>query len=720
MTRRGSRLWLLAVACALLEAVSASTQQRSHGRMNPIRKVVNLLMGMQKKVEAQGKLQTELYDKFMCNAKTVSAGLQKSIDDGKEKVPQLESGIKEVTAEHQQLAEDLKQAQEDRAAAKKALATATSIREKEAAEFAKESANQKADISACKGAVQKLKGGGSFLQTKTSAVLRKIISKGIVDLSDVDRDLLSNFLQNGESARDPSSGEILGILQQMETEMEKDLKQMEADEDGAIADFEALTSAKNKEVAACTKAIEVKTGRKGSLAVTVTKLKNDLEDAQESLSEDAAFLAETKKSADLKEKEFDAYKKTLAEELVALADTVKLLNDDDALDLFKKTLPSPSAASFVQIKVTSKQMKRDALKALHRARRHGGKGHGDHRLDLLSLALRGRKGGSFGEVIAKIDKLVGNLKKEQAADSSKKEWCITEIDKTEEEVKWTARTVSDVEKVLASSKEDLKAVLKELTAITASIKELDSAVEAATKQRKMESDASNNELAQNGAAKSLLEMAQKRLNKFYNPELTKGPKKEALAQMNDAELVDHDSGDEEQAPAFVQVSEHSAVEDESESDSEDESAVSDKDEETTSTNVRKQSSVAKPAGVLEMLNILKSDLDKAMTEIETEEKDAQKDYEVFMKDSSEKRAIDSKTVADKEAAKAKVETQLQKSKVKLKGEQESLVETKKEVYDLHNDCDWLLKNFDARKKAREDEAEALSESRAVLSGADYS
>jgi hypothetical protein len=374
----------------------------------------------------------------------------------------------------------------------------------------------------------------------------------------------------------------------------------------------------------------------------------------------------------------------------------------------------------VQIKVTSKQMKRDALKALHRARRHGGKGHGDHRLDLLSLALRGRKGGSFGEVIAKIDKLVGNLKKEQAADSSKKEWCITEIDKTEEEVKWTARTVSDVEKVLASSKEDLKAVLKELTAITASIKELDSAVEAATKQRKMESDASNNELAQNGAAKSLLEMAQKRLNKFYNPELTKGPKKEALAQMNDAELVDHDSGDEEQAPAFVQVSEHSAVEDESESDSEDESAVSDKDEETTSTNVRKQSSVAKPAGVLEMLNILKSDLDKAMTEIETEEKDAQKDYEVFMKDSSEKRAIDSKTVADKEAAKAKVETQLQKSKVKLKGEQESLVETKKEVYDLHNDCDWLLKNFDARKKAREDEAEALSESRAVLSGADYS
>ena len=33
-----------------------------------------------------------------------------------------------------------------------------------------------------------------------------------------------------------------------------------------------------------------------------------------------------------------------AEELVALADTIKILNDDDALDLFKKTLPSASSS----------------------------------------------------------------------------------------------------------------------------------------------------------------------------------------------------------------------------------------------------------------------------------------------------------------------------------------------------------------------------------------
>merc|ERR1711924_465827 len=100
-------------------------------------KAVNLLMGMQKQVEAEGKEAKELYDKFMCNAQIVRDGLTVAIKDAEEHIPQLESGIKELSAEHSQLTEDLKSAAEDRSHAKEALATATSIREKQAAEFAK-------------------------------------------------------------------------------------------------------------------------------------------------------------------------------------------------------------------------------------------------------------------------------------------------------------------------------------------------------------------------------------------------------------------------------------------------------------------------------------------------------------------------------------------------------------------------------------------------------
>merc|ERR1740130_1583316 len=66
-----------------------------------------------------------------------------------------------------------------------------------------------------------------------------------------------------------------------------------------------------------------------------------------SLGEDTAFLKDLDNQCKTKEAEWATRQKIRAEELLALADTIKLLNDDDALELFKKTLPS---ASLLQLK----------------------------------------------------------------------------------------------------------------------------------------------------------------------------------------------------------------------------------------------------------------------------------------------------------------------------------------------------------------------------------
>jgi len=39
---------------------------------------------------------------------------------------------------------------------------------------------------------------------------------------------------------------------------------------------------------------------------------------------------------------------------------------------------------------------------------------------------------------------------------------------------------------------------------------------------------------------------------------------------------------------------------------------------------------------------------------------------------------------------------------------------------LHKSCDFILKNFDIRQQAREEEIEALKEAKAILSGAKFS
>merc|ERR1719473_1612195 len=106
--------------------------------------------------------------------------------------------------------------------------------------------------------------------------------------------------------------------------------------------------------------------------------------------------------------------------------------------------------------------------------------------------------------------------------------------------------------------------------------------------------------------------------------------------------------------------------------------------------------------------------------MEVDEKDAQADYEQFMADASEKRAQDSKAITDKGAAKAETETQLQSDTASKKSRQLEAMETAKYIGGLHEECDWLLKYFDARKAARTGEIDALGKAKAVLSGADYS
>merc|ERR1719401_1012527 len=107
-------------------------------------------------------------------------------------------------------------------------------------------------------------------------------------------------------------------------------------------------SARLKEKAVLTAAIQAKLEKVGELGVSIAEMKNDAGDTADALSADQKFLAELNKGCATKTAEWEARSKTRADELVALADTIKILNDDDALELFKKTLPSASA-SFLQV-----------------------------------------------------------------------------------------------------------------------------------------------------------------------------------------------------------------------------------------------------------------------------------------------------------------------------------------------------------------------------------
>merc|ERR1719195_1889084 len=344
---------------------------------------------MQTKVTAEGAKEKDLYEKFMCYCNGGKKDLEASVSAAEEKVPALGSDITAMEEKLAQLKSTLAEAQKGRDSAKKTMSEVKAIREKEAAAFAAEKSDSDTNIAAIDKAVASLEKGtaGSFLQTTAAALVRKLSMS--VEMSGIDRQDIASFLSGEQKdGYAPQSGQITGILKDMGDTMKRSLADATAQEEASKTSFEELMAAKTKEVKALSASIETKSAQIGESSVSLVQMKEDMSDTQEALVEDKKFLAGLEKSCKTKTEEWNERSKTRSEELVALADTIKILNDDDALELFKKTLPI-AGSSFVQVGANEITMKAKALALLRDARNAVG-GRGRANLDFLLLALSGQ------------------------------------------------------------------------------------------------------------------------------------------------------------------------------------------------------------------------------------------------------------------------------------------------------------------------------------------
>merc|ERR1719335_1327996 len=124
--------------------------------------------------------------------------------------------------------------------------------------------------------------------------------------------------------------------------MAKDLDELKSEEEQSAATFVDLKSAKTEEIDVNEKAIISKEKRIGTLKLSISEAGHALEDAQEALADAQKLSANLKEECASKEKELAEKQKMRGEEMVAIGEAIKILNDDDALEVFKKALPSAS------------------------------------------------------------------------------------------------------------------------------------------------------------------------------------------------------------------------------------------------------------------------------------------------------------------------------------------------------------------------------------------
>merc|ERR1719158_1415705 len=516
---------------------------------NPIRKIVTLMQNMQKEIEAEGVKEKELFEKFMCFCSANTGDLGKAEEDAKAKAEEMAAKLKSEEAEKSQLEQELVDHKSDRETAKSDLAEATTLREKEAAEFAAMKADSETNIASLASAIpaiEKGMGAASLLQMPAGQRLQKLV-ESYTNMDPMDRRQVLAFLQGGSDEMSAGSGEILGIMKQMKEEMESNLAGAEKDEATAIEGFESLSASKETEIEVATEAIETKMARSGELAVSVVQTKDALEDALEEIANAGKYAEQLAAQCATKEKEFAAAAKLRAEEISAISAAIGILNDDDALDVFKKT------ASFAQAPVLLQSAHRKASKAktaqamLARIANKYSSVPVKLMLYTLNSKLKLKSKGGMDEVIKMIDDMVVLLGKQQTEDDNAVELCKEEFDKAEDEEKAAKTKLGQLQAVLSEETDTISGLMEEISVLKKSIEELDYAVAEATEQRKEEHSEYIETVQMNEAAIGLVGKAMAKLEKFYSPKAAA-----ASASAASASFVQ-----EAQPFSFVQIKAHS-------------------------------------------------------------------------------------------------------------------------------------------------------------------
>jgi septal ring factor EnvC (AmiA/AmiB activator) len=128
---------------------------------------------------------------------------------------------------------------------------------------------------------------------------------------------------------------------------------------------------------------------------------------------------------------------------------------------------------------------------------------------------------------------------------------------------------------------------------------------------------------------------------------------------------------------------------------------------------------AASGGVMGMIQQIIDDAKAMEAEAIRSEEDAQKAYEDFVKETNASIEAKTKDMINKTEEKAKTEAALVEAEKEKEATMLELEQLANYNAELHQSCDFVIKNFDIRQTARDEEVEALKQAKAILSGAKF-
>merc|ERR1719161_1767530 len=628
---------------------------------------------MKAQLEKEAEEDEEIYEKMACWCETNDKEKTKAIADAEAHIEDLTAAIEELSATSARLNTEIKFLEKEVAENQDALDKAAALRAKELAEFNAEEKDAIQAITALKNAIivlSKNHEGGALLElsTKQALDITTLLSHlmqtqaAMLDgvLTPSQRKTVATFVQSPSYA--PASGQIFGILKQMKETFESNLSGSQKEELASQKAYEELKAAKEEEIAAGQEQVDTKTQE---LATTDEKLamsKQDLEDTKAGLSEDEAFLLMLKEKCQGADQEYEERQKTRAMEIEAVSKALSFLTSDEARDLFSKTF-NPA---LIQKKSSTSKRQNQASKMLAVI----AKKNDNPRLMQLAMAV---KLDAFTKVKKAIDDMIAQLLKEKQDEIKLKDFCRESFYENEMNTERKTREKEDLKKLISDLEMTIDSLTKAIETLKAEIAEMETQLKRAGEDREKANKEFQLTVADQRATVKLLTQALEVLKGFYD-------KKAKMAMMQASKKAAPPP-----PPGFKEYKKNAAA-----------------------------------GGVMGMIQSIIDDAKALEAEATRAEEESQKAYEDFVTETQASIEEKSKDVVNKSEELAKAEedkTQAETDKENVMLELDAL---SNEAADLHKTCDFVMKNFEIRQDARDQEIEGLKKAKAILSGAKFS
>jgi len=682
--------------------------------VSPVSRVVELLSGMSKKVEEEGKMEEKLYKKFKCwgttnvDEKTASnAAATSRVDELKTYIADIEAGRIEFTTERIDLEKEIAQLNKD-------LATAQALREQEKSDFEAAKVEMEQAVSALGEAVSVLEAGAaapSLVTMKRSKAhaalgLEARAAKAVIDLHAVE--LAGRILSKGDALflrrallgevqpKDwkklnrkaafklpyaAQSGKIKDTLAALLQTFEKNLEEATAKEEAAESMYGKLSGAKGEQKSKAQEALTSAEMEGGARGLNKEQAQAEVDDLEAQIVDDTKYIKEIKATLKTKDEEYSERTTLRAQELEAISKAIGVLHSDDARDLFKKSISS-QGYSFLQVRRQhATMMESRGITAAAVLRQTSAKVH-DARLTALASRLSASEG-KFDEVITHIEEMVTMLKEEETTELETKETCESERAKDVKDAQVASRAADDLTDTKTRLEEEITEVTTEIAAKEAEIKDIEEQLKDATRIREDEEKGFSVAKLDDEAAVGLIEKAHDVLMTFYS----------AQASALETKSVVKTQQKQKQAPPPPPATW-------------DASASQTKNDESQ--------------GILSLLTMIKTDIENDIKKA-TDAEDASVAAYDTMKTDLEKSIEDTRTtIGTLEETKSSKETDVQAAEEEHATKKEELKTILDKIKAEQPGCDFMLVNYPTRVKNRQMEIDGLDKAKAILKGAEFS